>query len=56
MTIIETSAFEELGRSSTYNRNNNCPSTEPYGIPQLMTCFTISAHPVIFIYSFLPVK
>ena len=54
--IIGTSTFEELGRSFTYNKDNNCPSFEPCGTPYLISFFTVSADSVIFIYCFLPFK
>ena len=35
--IIGTSKFEELGRSFTYNKNNNGPSIEPCGTAHLIS-------------------
>ena len=54
--IIGTNTFEELGRSCTYNKNNNSASIEPCGTPLLISFLTVSADSVIFIYCFLPFK
>ena len=54
--IIGTNTFEELGRSFTYNKNNNGPSIEPCGTPHLISFFTVSANSVSFTYCFLPFK
>ena len=44
--IMETSTFEELGRSFTYNINNS-PTTEPCGTSHLISWFSVLAHSVI---------
>ena len=47
--IIGTSKFEELGRSFTYNKNNNGASIEPCSTPLLISFFAVSADSVFFI-------
>ena len=56
VSIIGTSTFKELGRSLTYNKNNNSPSIGPCGTPHLISFSTVLAHSVILIYCFLPFK